>query len=98
MPVYIYEHIDKHGDCPVEFERFEKITDKGITECPVCGNPVRRIIKNVNFSIDRLQPSSLNELGLKKLVRKDKGVYEVENKDPSEDGPRKVIIDKSKQK
>jgi hypothetical protein len=93
MPVYIYEHTGEHGDCPVEFERYEKITSKGIAKCPVCGNPVRRIIKQVRYSIDRLAPSHLNEIGLKKLVRKDDGVYEVENKDPRETGPRKIIVD-----
>jgi len=98
MPVYIYEHIKKWGGCPKEFEREEKITSKGIRVCPVCGHPVRRIIKGVNFSIDLLAPSHLNELGLKKLVRKDKGVYEIENKGGTETGKRKVIIDKSRQK
>lgn len=93
MPIYIYEHIDEHGDCPVEFERHEKMTSKGIAKCPVCGNTVRRIIKEVNFSIDRLSPSHLSELGIKKLVRKDKGLYEVENKDPSDKGPRKLFVD-----
>jgi len=98
MPVYIYEHTKKRGNCPKEFERLEKITSKGIKVCPVCGHSVRRIIKSVNFSIDRLAPSHLNELGLKKLVRRDKGVYEIENKNGTETGKRKVIIDKSKQK
>jgi hypothetical protein len=97
MPVYFYEHTGEHGDCPVEFERYEKITSKGIKKCPVCGHPVRRIIKKVNFSIDRMGASHLNEIGFKKFVRKDKGVYEAENKDPSESGPRKLLIDKSKQ-
>ncbi len=96
MPVYIYEHTGKHGDCPVEFERYEKITSDGIKKCPVCGHPVRRIIKQVNFSIDRMAPSELNKLGMKKLVRKDKGVYEVENKGSLQDGPRTRIIDKDK--
>jgi putative FmdB family regulatory protein len=94
MPVYIYEHIDECGDCPKEFEHYEKITSKGIKVCPICGNPVRRIIKDVNFTIDHLAPSRLNELGFKKLVRKDKGVYEAENKQPGEK-KRKLLIDKS---
>ena len=95
MPIYIYEHIEKHGDCPKEFEHYEKITSEGLDVCPVCGNPVRRIIKSVNFNIDRLAPSNLNELGFKKLIRKDKGVYEAENKTPGE-ARRKLVIDKNK--
>jgi hypothetical protein len=97
MPVYVYEHIDEHGDCPVEFERVEKITSRGIRKCPICKNRVRRIIQNVTIAVNRLTPSKLNELGFKKLVRKDKGVYEAENKLPEESG-HKVFIDKSKQK
>ena len=93
MPVYIYEHTNKHEDCPVEFERYEKITSDGITKCPICGHPVRRIIKEVNFSIDRMSPSHLNEIGMKKLVRKDKGLYEVENKQPGDKGKRKLVAD-----
>jgi len=93
MPIYIYEHTAEHDDCPVEFERYEKITSKGITKCPICGHPVQRIIKEVHFSIDRLAPSHLNEVGMKKLVRKDKGLYEVENKQPNDKGNKTLVVD-----
>ncbi len=97
MPVYIYEHIGKHGRCPVEFEHYQKITDDSLEKCPVCGQPIRRIIREVNITTDKLSPSRLNELGMRKFVRKDKGVYEAENKRPDE-AHHKVIIDKSRQK
>jgi len=88
MPVYIYEHIEEPGeDCELEFEIHQEFGSDHLEKCPICKRKVQRIIKSVNFSIDRLSDSSLKEKGLTKLVRRDKGTYEVEgtplNKNPA---------------
>ena len=45
MPIYDY----KCGRCG-KFEKLQKISEEPLTECPVCGSPVQRIIsKNVGI-------------------------------------------------
>lgn len=39
MPTYLYE-CEKCG----RFEKFQKITEKPLSECPECSSPVKRII------------------------------------------------------
>ncbi|OGU55616.1 MAG: FmdB family transcriptional regulator [Ignavibacteria bacterium RBG_13_36_8] len=40
MPTYDY----KCSDCGYSFERFQKMTDQPLTECPVCKGSVKRLI------------------------------------------------------
>jgi putative FmdB family regulatory protein len=40
MPTYEY----KCKSCEIEFERFQRISDDPITECPECGGEVQRLI------------------------------------------------------
>jgi putative FmdB family regulatory protein len=40
MPTYEY----KCESCDIEFERFQRINDDPIKECPECGGEVRRLI------------------------------------------------------
>ncbi|MBN1756012.1 zinc ribbon domain-containing protein [bacterium] len=40
MPTYEYEC----NKCKYRFERFQKITDPPVKECPKCGGAVRRLI------------------------------------------------------
>ena len=79
MPLYIYEHIGKPGKgCEKEFEIHQEFKSEHLAKCPKCSRKVRRIIKSANFTIDRLGNLALKEKGFSKLVRKDKGTYEVE--------------------
>lgn len=79
MPIYEYKHTSKRGDtCEETFETFQKMSDKTLTKCPVCGNPVEKLLSRVSGGVDKLAPSRLKELGFTKLVRRDKGVYEKE--------------------
>jgi putative FmdB family regulatory protein len=79
MPIYVYEHVSKPGKgCKKEFEIHQEFKSEHLKKCPKCGRKVRRIIKSANFSIDHLGHLALKDKGFSKLVRRDKGVYEVE--------------------
>jgi putative FmdB family regulatory protein len=45
MPIYIYEC----KDCCFRFERFQRMADDPLTDCPQCGGHVRRIIQPVGI-------------------------------------------------
>ncbi len=81
MPIYEYELIEGTcSDCPGRFEARQWMKDKSLTECPKCHKPVRRLISRV--SIRKVKGTSkLKELGMTRLVRRDKGVYEIEGAD-----------------
>jgi hypothetical protein len=79
MPVYVYEHTDKPPKgCRKEFELYQEFGSKHLKKCPVCKGKVQRIIVSANFSIDRLAHTELQQKGFTKLVRRDKGTYEIE--------------------
>jgi predicted nucleic acid-binding Zn ribbon protein len=79
MPIYVYEHTGKPGkDCEVEIEIHQEFHSQHLEKCPKCGRKIRRIIKSANFTIDHLGHLALKEKGFSKLVRRDKGTYEVE--------------------
>jgi putative FmdB family regulatory protein len=40
MPTYDYQC----KTCENRFERFQKMTDPAVTECPECGGPVRKVL------------------------------------------------------
>ena len=43
MPVYTYRGIDNDH----EFQARQRMVDDPLTECPVCGGPVRRVVSSV---------------------------------------------------
>jgi len=43
MPTYQYQC----DDCGNGFEQFQKFSDDPLTECPTCGQTIRRVIGNV---------------------------------------------------
>lgn len=43
MPLYTYRCIDNDH----EFQVRQRMTDDPLTECPVCGGPVRRVVSSV---------------------------------------------------
>lgn len=45
MPVYTY----KCTECGHRFEARQRFSDDPITECPVCGSPVRKVITPVGI-------------------------------------------------
>lgn len=47
MPIYEY-HCTK---CQKTFERFQKITERPLTECPDCKGKVERLISQTSFTL-----------------------------------------------
>jgi len=79
MPVYVYEHIDDPPEgCGKNFEFHQEFGSRHLKKCPKCKEKVRRIIVSANFTIDRLSHTELKDKGFTKLVRRDKGTYEIE--------------------
>ncbi|MFC1587883.1 FmdB family zinc ribbon protein [Planctomycetota bacterium] len=91
MPTYEYELLDGGkgcAHCRDGFEKLQKITDPALEECPKCGAKIRRVI----FAPQIRKPKSdreLKDLGFKKYVRKDSGVFE----DVTSDGSEPPVID-----
>lgn len=79
MPIYEYRHSGKTGPtCDEVFETFQKMSDSPLSTCPVCGNPVQKIISLCSGTVDKLAPSRLKELGFSRWRKRDKGTYERE--------------------
>lgn len=47
MPIYEY----RCTKCHKTFERFQKITDDPLTDCPDCSGKVERLISSTSFSL-----------------------------------------------
>jgi len=65
MPFYEY----KCNVCDYFFEEFQPITDEPLTECPECGELIKRLISNTNAQVFR----DAKELGeqIKQEAKKD---------------------------
>ncbi|MFC1735371.1 FmdB family zinc ribbon protein [Candidatus Hydrogenedentota bacterium] len=77
MPVY--EYIAEKGGCAHckdTFEIVRTVSKRNLDKCPECGAKVRRVISSISVKSNILGNSNLKEKGFKKLVRRDKGVYE----------------------
>ncbi|RMH71047.1 MAG: zinc ribbon domain-containing protein [Gemmatimonadetes bacterium] len=78
MPIYEYELIEGTCDvCPGRFEARQWMKDEPLAVCPRCQKPVRRLISRVAIH----RPTTATDLksqGMTRLVRRDKGVYEIE--------------------
>jgi len=75
-PIYEYEHTDAECALGKIFEQRQNIREKPLTACPECGQPVRRLISRTHLGKAAPSDKKLGELGFKKLVRREKGVYE----------------------
>ena len=79
MPIYEYRHTQGQGpDCKEDFEVLQSMSDDTLTECPVCGKLVIKLISRFRPNTNILSASNVRDKGFKKLVRRDKGVYEEE--------------------
>ena len=73
MPTYEYE-CEK---CGVTFERFQKITEEPVKECPECGGPVRRLIgagAGVIFKGSGFYATDYRSESYKREAKKEEGV------------------------
>lgn len=79
MPIYEYQHTGQKGDtCAKNVEIFQKMSDDALETCPVCGQPVEKLLSRFSGGGDKMAPSRLKDLGFSKWKRRDKGVYEKE--------------------
>jgi len=77
MPIYQYITTEKGCDyCKNGFEQFQKMSDKPLKKCPQCTAKIKKIPARCAGFTPLLSDSKLKEKGFKKLVKKDKGVYE----------------------
>jgi len=79
MPIYEYESASEKpcDECRELFEVFQSMREAALTECPYCGESVRRVISGFLVGKgDQLAPSKLERAGFTQYVRKGKGYYE----------------------
>jgi predicted nucleic acid-binding Zn ribbon protein len=75
MAVYVYEHQKEACALGRAFEIEHSIKDPALTTCPSCGGEIKRLISRVYISTPTTN-AELKNMGFKKLVRRDQGVYE----------------------
>ena len=79
MPIYEYEAVDEKkscGYCRKGFSQLQSMKDKPLTECPDCGNAVRKIVSTVSLSTrEKSLDKQAKKHGFTKLVKEDKGKY-----------------------
>jgi putative FmdB family regulatory protein len=94
VPIYEYEPESEKCDiCRGRFEFFQKMSDKPLTVCPVCGQPCHRVISRPAGVVkDRLSTSNMADLGFTKYVKTSDGTYEKEG------GPGPELLDSKKKK
>jgi putative FmdB family regulatory protein len=54
MPIYEYQAVDSSRSCPEcrnTFEVFQGMNDKRLSNCPVCGKKVRKIISRCHAAV-----------------------------------------------
>jgi len=75
MPFYSYEHIGRACSKGKKFSWLQSMKDAPLEKCPECKGKVRRLISRASVSVVK-SDRELRNLGFRKLVRRDKGVYE----------------------
>ncbi|MFH1422193.1 MAG: zinc ribbon domain-containing protein [Planctomycetota bacterium] len=91
MPFYNYEHTGETCKLGKEFTIMQSINEPPLTKCPECGKEIKRLFSNIQISVKKSN-RELKNLGFKKYVRRDKGIYE----DVTADTKENKIVDASK--
>lgn len=79
MPIYQYKAKDDKQSCDTcknGFEIIQSMKDKELKKCLECGNAIKKVPSLVSGGVPMMSDGNLREKGFKKLVRRDKGVYE----------------------
>ncbi len=77
MPIYKYKADDKGCDkCKDGFEIMQQMSDKNLTKCPDCGQPVHKVPALCNGFSPFLSNSNLRDKGFTKMVKRGDGSYE----------------------
>jgi putative FmdB family regulatory protein len=75
MPIYEYEHLGEGCEQGKNFEVKQSIYSEKHSQCPYCGEEVKRLISLVSVNTPKGN-SDLKNLGFTKLVKRDDGIYE----------------------
>jgi len=78
MPIYVYKALKKgYSLCKKGMEVFQKMKDKELERCPLCGAKLKRVFSpfSLGFSKTGLERRA-KEAGFHKLKKVDKGKYE----------------------
>lgn len=75
MPVYEYEHTEKHCNIGHIFEIEQSISEEPLNRCPKCNRPVKKLISVVYINTPKTN-TELRDMGFTKLVKRDDGIYE----------------------
>lgn len=81
MPIYEYIAIDPEAGCRTcarGFELRRPLSRPALEKCPLCRNPVKKLITRINTPrvTKPLSVSAAKSAGFTVLKRRDKGVYE----------------------
>jgi putative FmdB family regulatory protein len=84
MPIYAYERVEGACErCPGRFDELQKLNAEPLTQCPRCGEAVRRTLSS--FAIQRggalsasrdLTPDQIGKAGFTQYKKVEPGVYE----------------------
>lgn len=88
MPTYTY----RCGECDHKFEQRQRMSDVPLTECPVCGGRIRRVVSSVGivfkgsgfYVTDNRDGSNPNGTGKSASQTKDKSEEKTAAKSESE--------------
>ncbi len=83
MPVYEYEHAGPGCKLGKVFEIEHSIAEAARRQCPLCGEPIVRLISRPFISAPT-SDSDLKSMGFTKLVKRETGVYENVTRLPGE--------------
>lgn len=75
MPVYEYEHTQKHCEIGHVFEVEQSIKEEPLNSCPKCNRPVKKLISMAYINTPKTN-TELRDMGFTKLVKRDDGIYE----------------------
>ena len=81
MPIYEYIAVDPQkgcASCRKGFELRRPLDRPALEECPICKQPVKKVVSSVNTpSVSKpLSVSDAKSAGFTVMERRDKGVYE----------------------
>ncbi|MBI9016027.1 MAG: zinc ribbon domain-containing protein [Phycisphaerae bacterium] len=77
MPIYVYKAKEDGCDsCKDGFEVFQTMSEKELTKCPQCGQPIKKVPANFGGGEPSMSNSKLRDLGFTKLVKRGDGSYE----------------------
>ena len=77
MPIYQYQAVEKGCDaCRDGFEEMQSIKAMPLTQCPTCGQQIKKVPARCSGYVPLLSNSNLRDKGFTKLKNRGDGTYE----------------------